>query len=101
MMERSPFDRGKSLILKENNKRLRFLIEDEIQPLLDACPMYLRSIVECAIMTGMRRGEILSLKWDQVRSGQPFKWIDRQWKRYLSQNCHICRCDKNSYRVST
>ncbi len=31
MMERSPFDRGKSLILKENNMRMRFLMEDEIK----------------------------------------------------------------------
>jgi integrase len=69
MIEQSPFDRGKSLRLKENNKRLRFLSEDEIDKLIDACPKYLRRIVECAILTGMRRGEILSLKWDQVRNG--------------------------------
>jgi integrase len=69
MIEQSPFDKGKSLILKENNKRLRFLSEDEIQILLDGCPEYLRRIVFCAINTGMRRGEILSLKWSQVRSG--------------------------------
>jgi integrase len=69
LMEQSPFDKGRSLMLKENNKRLRFLNEDEIKSLLDACPTYLRSIAECAIMTGMRRGEILSLKWDQVRNG--------------------------------
>jgi integrase len=75
LMEQSPFDRGKSLMLKENNKRLRFLNEDEIKSLLDACPMYLRSIVECAIMTGMRRGEILGLKWDQVRNG--FIYLDK------------------------
>lgn len=36
---------------------------------LDACPDYLRRIVRCAILTGMRRGEILGLKWDQVRNG--------------------------------
>jgi integrase len=69
MAERSPFDRGKSLRLKENNKRLRFLDEDEIEKLLDACPNYLRHIVRCAILTGMRRGEVLSLKWEQVRNG--------------------------------
>jgi integrase len=69
MMEQSPFDKGKSLLLKENNKRLRFLNEDEIHSLLDACPEYLRRIVVCAVNTGMRRGEILSLKWDQIRNG--------------------------------
>jgi integrase len=69
MIEQSPFDRGKSLMLKENNMRLRFLNEDEIDRLLDACPDYLRRIVRCAILTSMRRGEILSLKWDQVRNG--------------------------------
>jgi len=69
MIEQNPFSKGKSLILKENNKRLRFLNEDEIPKLLDACPAYLRDIVECALNTGMRRGEILSLKWDQIRNG--------------------------------
>jgi integrase len=32
-------------------------------------PDYLRDIVECAILTGMRKGEILSLRWDQIRDG--------------------------------
>jgi integrase len=75
MIEQSPFDRGKSLIIKENNQRLRFLNEDEIDRFLDACPLFLRHIVECAIMTGMRRSEILGLKWDQVRNG--FIYLDK------------------------
>jgi integrase len=69
MMERNPFDKGKSLLLKENNKRLRFLMEDEIQKLLGECPIYLKRIVICALNTGMRRSEILNLKWDQIRNG--------------------------------
>ncbi|MEW6673438.1 MAG: site-specific integrase [Thermodesulfobacteriota bacterium] len=69
MIEQNPFDKGKSLILKENNQRLRFLTEDEIIKLLDACPDYLRDIVECALNTGMRRQEVLGLKWSQVRNG--------------------------------
>lgn len=66
---RSPFDGGKAVKLKENNKRLRFLTDAEIKTLLDACPPHLKPIVSCAILTGMRRGEILGLKWDQVRNG--------------------------------
>ena len=69
MMEQSPFDKGKSLILKENNKRLRFLNDDEIPKLLSECPIYLKRIVECALNTGMRRGEILGLKWSCIRNG--------------------------------
>jgi len=69
MIEQDPFKKGKSLHLKENNKRLRFLSEDEITSLLNACPNYLQNIVEGAINTGMRKSEILSLKWDQVRNG--------------------------------
>jgi integrase len=69
MMEGSPFDKGKSLLLKENNKRLRFLTAEEIQKLLAECPRHLRRIVECALHTGMRRGEILNLKWSYIRNG--------------------------------
>jgi len=75
MMEQSPFDKGKSLLLKENNMRLRFLTEEEIGKLLDECAPYLRNIVECALNTGMRRGEILSLKWSQIRNG--FIYLDK------------------------
>jgi integrase len=71
MMERSPFDKGKSLSLKENNERIRYLNEEEIERLLAECKHrpHLYGIVVCALNTGMRRGEILSLKWSQRRNG--------------------------------
>ena len=37
LMENSPFKKGKRLMLKENNHRLRFLTESEIEALLKAC----------------------------------------------------------------
>ena len=52
--------------LKENNKRLRFLNADECKRLLGCCPKHLKPIVTTAVYTGMRRGEILSLKWEQI-----------------------------------
>ena len=69
MIDQNPFNRGKSLALKENNERVRFLDDDEIEKLLDSCRDHLYPIVFCALTTGMRRGEILNLKWGQVRNG--------------------------------
>lgn len=69
MMDKNPFDFGESLILKENNRRLRFLSEDEIEKLLENCKGHMRDIVECAIHTGMRKGELLNLKWSQIKNG--------------------------------
>jgi integrase len=75
MLETSPFKKGSRLMLKENNHRLRFLTDSEIEALLKACDdlktctPYLRPIVETALLTGMRRGELLSLKWEQIRNG--------------------------------
>jgi integrase len=68
MLETSPL-KGKRLMFKENNQRLRFLNEAEIEALLRACSPHLRPIVETALLTGMRRGELLSLKWEQIRNG--------------------------------
>ena len=69
MLDQNPFNRGKSLALKENNERVRFLDDDEIERLLDSCRDHLYPIAFCALTTGMRRGEILALKWKQVRNG--------------------------------
>lgn len=52
--------------LKENNEMLRYLSDDEEKALLDGCPLPLRAIVICALHTGMRKGEILALRWPDV-----------------------------------
>ncbi len=69
MIESTPFKRGKSLIVKENNMRLRFLSEEDAGKLIAECPKHLRRIVVCALNTGMRKQEVLTLKWSQVRNG--------------------------------
>ncbi len=55
-------------LLKEPPGRLRYLTPEEKDRLIEACSMspYLRPIVELAIHTGMRRGEILGLRWSDI-----------------------------------
>lgn len=70
LIERNPFDRGKPLRFKENNRRMRYLTEDEIDKLLEICiNEHTRDIVIATINTGMRRQEVVNLKWEQVRDG--------------------------------
>lgn len=45
------------------NARLEYLEKEEIARLIEACPSYLEPIVTAALNTGMRKGEILHLKW--------------------------------------
>ena len=56
--------------LKEPRGRVRFLNEQERQRLLDNCKesrsLFLYPIVVLALSTGMRRGEILGLRWRDV-----------------------------------
>jgi len=53
-------------LLKEPPGRMRYLKPEEVKKLLEACHGYLRSIVITALNTGMRRGEILTLRWIDV-----------------------------------
>ena len=51
---------------KEPPGRIRYLQEEEVIPLLECCADHVRLIVITAINTGMRKGEILRLKWQDI-----------------------------------
>jgi len=63
-VERNPCKGVK--FFKENNQRLRFLEREEINRLLANCCEHLKPIVVVALNTGMRKGEILGLKWHDI-----------------------------------
>lgn len=52
--------------LAENNTREGFFTHNEFLALKEALPEYLRTLVTMAYYTGMRKGEVLSLQWEQV-----------------------------------
>lgn len=64
-------------MIKGESKRLRYLSQEECQGLLIQCHGHLWEIVTLALNTGMRKGEILSLKWDQVDLKHGFILLDR------------------------
>ncbi|MDA2918399.1 site-specific integrase [Desulfobacterota bacterium AH_259_B03_O07] len=55
-----------SKLLPENNKTERILRTDEEKRLLDTSSIHLKPIIITALNTGMRKGEILTLKWSNV-----------------------------------
>ena len=56
--------------LRESRGRTRFLSIDECEKLMESCSTsknpYLEIIVTLALLTGMRRGEILNLQWEDI-----------------------------------
>ncbi|MFH1823770.1 MAG: tyrosine-type recombinase/integrase [Candidatus Firestonebacteria bacterium] len=51
---------------KESSGRVRFLTKEEIERLLANCYGYLKDIVKIALLTGMRKGEMLGLKMTNI-----------------------------------
>jgi integrase len=70
MLTKSPFGEfskaGVRIFYVERNDRCRYLKEEEIQRLLATCPVYLRKIVQGALLTGLRKGDLLGLRWSDV-----------------------------------
>ena len=46
--------------------RVRYLQPTELRAVLEACPLWLRPIVALLVCTGMRRSEVLGLRWLDV-----------------------------------
>jgi integrase len=70
MLTVNPFEGKKSLQQKEK-KRERYLNQEEIGRFLKHCKVqHVRDFFVIAVKTGMDRGELLSLKWEQFKEGQ-------------------------------
>ncbi len=46
--------------------RIRYLEKEEIAKLIHTCPSYMKPMVILALNTGMRKGEIFNLKWNDI-----------------------------------
>jgi len=51
---------------EEEEDRLRYLSPEEAHKLIEACPEWFRAVVIFALNTGLRAGEIFSLRWENV-----------------------------------
>jgi integrase len=51
---------------RKTRRRERFLTQEEIRRLLDQLPDHQRPLIQLALLTGLRRGNLLNLKWEQV-----------------------------------
>ena len=63
-LDRNPIKGVK--LFKENNVRDRVLTQAEYQALLGASAEHIKPMIKLGYFVGMRRGEILGLRWDQL-----------------------------------
>ena len=68
MLARNPFEGQESLQDREKG-RTRFLSEKEVQRFLEHCRVqHIEDFFIIAVNTGMDKGEILRLKWEQIKN---------------------------------
>lgn len=81
-LDRTPFRRGSQAVIKlerENNRRSRRLSANEEKRVLVAARPIIRALIIAALDTGMRRGELLSLRFGDID-------FDRQVIRVRPEN---------------
>lgn len=71
-----------------NNTNLRIVSEEEFRKLYAAASLVFRPILIAAVTTGMRKGELLKLKWDDVNLEEGFIRV-RDSKNYESRTITI------------
>lgn len=77
--------------------RVRYLQATELRAALEACPQWLRPIVGLAVSTGMRRGEILGLRWLDVDMSHKCLMLP-QTKNGEGRIVHLNKCSLDALR---
>lgn len=77
--------------------RVRYLQATELRAVFEACPQWLRPIVGLAVSTGMRRGEILGLRWLDVDMAHRCLMLP-QTKNGEGRIVHLNRCALDALR---
>jgi integrase len=62
-------------MLPEPKRRIRWLTQEGAERLLDALPDYLAEPARFALATGLRRGNVFGLRWDQMDLERRTAWI--------------------------
>lgn len=76
-----PFKKTKRLLKSNSNARDMIINPDQFERLILKAPRHIRPIITMAYYTGMRKGEILGLRWHQVSLKQQFiKLTDQDTK---------------------
>jgi integrase len=65
-LNQNPLSRFDKRSLPEAQPRTRFLSREEYRRLIAAAEPHLKPIIEVAVETGLRQGELLGLRWDQL-----------------------------------
>lgn len=98
MMTENPFTKFRdSILYAEDENRIRYLSEDEIKNLFAVLDQekakkknpeekvrpygYLGNIVRAALLTGLRRGDLLKLKWSDLDLDKRILFFNEQKKR--------------------
>jgi integrase len=77
LVEETTLKKIRKVKLSREVGRLRYLSAKEAHELVSVCEPHLQPIVITALHTGMRRGEILNLRWDNVDLVHGFILLDR------------------------
>ena len=70
-LDRAPMVR----LLKEPNRRVRFLSQAQALTLLRELPAHLRDMATFALATGLRAANVTGLIWDQVDLSRKLAWV--------------------------